>query len=86
MIADKILLVTREGWFSLAAGAFSQIPALPKLKGPTVVVADFDEAPVGIEGFVSQQSIGLHVRQLYCGPVMRHPAALVQAANFSSAI
>ena len=24
--------------------------------------------------------------QLYCGPVMRHPAAPVQAANFSSAI
>ena len=25
-------------------------------------------------------------REVYCGPVMRHPAAPLQAANFSSAI
>ena len=27
-----------------------------------------------------------HEGYLYCGPVMRHPAAPLQAANFSSAI
>ena len=51
MIADKILLVTREGWLSLSAGEFSEIPSLPKLKGPTLVVTDFDEAPVGVLRF-----------------------------------
>lgn len=51
MIDRKLILVTREGWFLLSDGEFSEISAWPKLNGPHLVVTDCDEAPVGVHRF-----------------------------------
>ena len=51
MIDRKLILVTREGWFLLSDGEFTEISAWPKLNGPHLVVTDCDEAPVGVHRF-----------------------------------
>ncbi|BEU94470.1 FlxA-like family protein [Acidovorax sp. DW039] len=51
MNVQKLLLVTREGWFEITPGALVEIPALPRLKAPAVVVTDFDEAPIGVHRY-----------------------------------
>lgn len=51
MTPDKLLLITRDGWYSLADGYLSQIPAWSKVDGSVLLVTDFDEAPVGVLRF-----------------------------------
>ncbi len=49
----------------------------------------FNTSPLDLKKLMGDQDhIGENPRayMLYCGPVMRHPAAPLQAANFSSAI
>lgn len=51
MNVEKLLLVTREGWFEITAGALVEIPAWPRLTSPAVVVTDFEEAPIGVHRY-----------------------------------
>ncbi len=68
---------------------------MPSAKSLRVLVVDDQESIRGVmRNYVKRMGIdnvdaaesGSAALKLYCGPVMRHPAAPLQAANFSSAI
>lgn len=46
MSAENIILLTREGWQQLCGGEFAAVAEWPVLDAPTLVVTDFEEAPL----------------------------------------
>lgn len=51
MSMRSLVLVNHDGWFQLAGGVFSEIPAWPKLSAQTLVVTDFNDTILGVHRF-----------------------------------
>jgi len=63
-----------------SADKWSSRPQSASTKGPSLYHA------IWICGPISGASRSTSPGQVYCSPVLRHPAGLIQAANFRSAI
>jgi len=51
MSTENLILLARDGWRQLRDGALVEIPEWPTLEEPTIVVTDFEEAPMGTYRF-----------------------------------
>lgn len=57
-MSEAVILVNRDGWFRLAAGEFTEIPAWPKLAIQALVVTDFSETIVGVHRMEGKPAYG----------------------------
>ena len=68
-------------------GVMTEDAMTPKSPAATRLAVSFAAAAVMTAGFVATPACAQTKRQqLYCGPVLRHSAEPIQAANFRSAV
>jgi hypothetical protein len=51
MMDRKILLITREAWYLMSDTEIKEVPAWSRIESPTLVVTDFEDAPVDLHRF-----------------------------------
>jgi hypothetical protein len=51
MMNRNLLLITREAWYLMSDTEIREVPAWSRIDSPTLVVTDFDDAPVDVHRF-----------------------------------